>query len=383
MSQRKSTGITGSPRSDRRHNRPVRFRRFSRAKRRLFRRRFAAVAAAALLFLLLLFSSAMLRRPAAEQAPVERAPVEGAAGVEAGVSTCFYELLLGFEIPSLQPPYAEGRVRIRALLCTVLYTLTGINPACPFTFLNLELAAGKAVSLPAATPAPPMNTASPPADSDKPDPGSQPWGGSLSPLPPDGDGAPKILLYHTHGSESFIPGTAAAGSVPTVVTAGAELARMLEENYGLAVLHHLEIYDQPRREAYRKARPVIKELIAENPSVELVIDLHRDGVARSRTTAVVGERELASILMVHGCRNPGAAQNLELVFSLENELEAVLAPLSRGVMQQDLLYNQDLHPYAILLELGGHENSIDEALDALPYLAEAIARTYHLFFTPR
>lgn len=386
MLQRKSAGITGSPRLDRRMKRPVRFRRFERARRRQgSRRRFAVAAAAAVLLLVLIFYSAMLRRPAAKQSPAsDGVPVDDAAGAEEVASTCFYQLLLGCEIPSLQPPAAEGRTRLRALLCTILYTLTGIDPASPFTVLTLELAGGKVISLPVVNPllsGSSGGAASPPSDPEEADPEPRPWGGSLSPLPLPEDGAPKILLYHTHGSESFTAG--AAKSVPTVVTAGVELARILEENYGLAVLHHREIYDQPRNEAYRNARPVVKEIIAENPSVELVIDLHRDGVARSRTTVTVGDRELASILMVHGCRNPGAAQNLELVFSLESELEAVLAPLSRGVLQRDLLYNQDLHPYAILLELGGHENSIDEALDALPYLAEAIARTYYLFFTPR
>ncbi len=386
MLKKNSTGITGRRRLDRRMNQPVRFRRFGGARRRRLRPRFAAIAVAAAVLLVVIFCSAMLRRPFARQpAVLEAAPAGDAAGANEEGSTCFYELLLGCEIPGLQPPTAGGCARIGALFCTVLYTLTGIDPASPFTVLNLELAAGRAVSLPAAAPAPsggPQNAASPP-DPGETISGPRPWGGSFTPFPLDGDGKPKILLYHTHGSESFTASVSDPKPIPNIITAGEELARILEENYGLAVLHHREIYDQPRREAYRNARPFVEQIIAENPSIDLVIDLHRDGVARSRTTAVLGDRELASILLVHGCRNPEAARNLELVFCLENELEAVLAPLSRGVMQQDLLYNQDLHPYAILLELGGHENSIDEALGSLPYLAEAIARTYHLFFLQR
>ena len=111
-----------------------------------------------------------------------------------------------------------------------------------------------------------------------------------------------------------------------------------------------------------------------------VIDLHRDGVARAKTTTTLGGKDLARILLVHGTRNPGGEKNLEFAMRLQYELEAVAPGLSRGILQQDFIYNQDLHPYAMLIEVGGHENSIDEALLSLPYLAEALARTYYIFF---
>lgn len=341
------------------------------------------VAVASLVLALIIFSSILPRRSGPEQSPPpDKPPQHVVERMEKDHISPFFRLLLSREIPGMEPS-AGGQALIHGLLCTTVCTLTGIDPGNPCSVLDLELGAGRRIALPALTPIQIGDTRGVDDDAavqkaEGPNPGSSP-GGSLFPI--SGHDEAKILLYHTHASETFIPGTGtASGATPTVVTTGVELARILEEDYGLPVLHHHDIYDQPRRDAYKAARPAIEKIIAENPGLELVIDLHRDGVPRSRTTAIVDNRELASILLVHGRRNPGARKNLELVICLRDELETLLAPLSRGIMQQDFIYNQDLHPYAILLEIGGHENSIDEAMRSLPYLAEAIARTYHLFF---
>lgn len=309
---------------------------------------------------------------------------EPAAGADREPSAYFYEQLLTREIPGMEPPAADRQGGAHALFSTAVQLLTGIDPLSPCSVLDLELGAGRGVSLPAATPLPSPGPggSTPPEVEPDPEVEPAPWGGALFPFPLAGSGEKKILLYHTHATESFLPGDAgtAPGRAPTVVTVGEELARILEESYGLPVLHHRAVYDQPRSAAYRNARPAVEAVIRDNPGLELVIDLHRDGVVRSKTTGAVEERELASFLLVHGCRNPGAESNLEFLLCLQRELEAVMPSLSRGILQSDLTYNQDLHPRAILIEVGGHENSITEAVDALPYLAEAIARAYYLLF---
>lgn len=342
-------------------------------------------AAAAILVLLVSFPVMLHRLPLKQSLPPGE-PSVGGQIEEMGESSSlrFLKLLLGHEIPGLEPPAADGGARIHALLCAAVYTLTGIDPGNPCSVLDLELGAEMRISLPAVTPSPSAdseNGALPESDPDDANSGSQPWGGSLFPFPVSGYNEAKILLYHTHASESFTPGDSAAqGAALSIVATGEELARMLEESYGLPVLHHCGVYDLPRRYAYGKARPIIENIVAENPGIELIIDLHRDGVVRSKTTATMENQELAKILLVHGRRNPGSDKNLEFALSLQRELEAVALPLSRGILQQDFIYNQDLHPYAVLIEVGGHENCIDEAMHSLPYLAEAIARAYYIFF---
>ena len=330
--------------------------------------------AAALLLALLIACSFLPRRAVTKQdLPSVEEQLSGDAS-----ALYYYKLLLGCEIPGLKGPEINYRARLKSLLCSALYVCTGIDPACPSSLLGLELGVGEKLARQALAPL------DKPEQSLFPGPGgkgeSEPGEELSLPFPLSGDNQAGILLYHTHASESFIPGAAAFGKSPTVVTAGAELARMLEERYGLKVLHHKDVYDIPRRDAYKKARPFVEEIIARHPHVELVIDLHRDGIPRSKSTALIEGRELARILLVHGRRNPDSEKNLEFVLCLQRELEAVRPSLSRGIMYQDFIYNQDLHPRAILVELGSHENSIDEAALSLPYLAEAIARAYYIFF---
>ena len=347
--------------------------------RRAFRifRQHKILAAAALLLALLIGCSFLPRRCTPKKTRSSGGPpAEEQIGDKGSSSSIyFYKLLLGCEIPGLKGPAANCRARLNALLCSVLCACTGIDPANPCSVLSLELGAGGEIARQAlATWKDPGNSVTPgfePGESASP---------VFFPFPLSGDNKASILLYHTHASESFIPGDAAYGKKPSVVTMGAELARMLEETYGLTVLHHRSVYDLPRRDAYKKARPPVKKIIAGNPDIELVIDLHRDGIARSKSTATIDGRELARILLVHGRRNPQSEKNLEFVLCLQRELEAVRPSLSRGIMYQDFIYNQDLHPHAILIELGSHENSADEAALSLPYLAEAIARAYYIFF---
>lgn len=340
-------------------------------------RRHKIFAAATLLFALLIISSALPHRGA--QTSGEAPSGSRIDGKGISPSLIIYEMFLGREIPGLQVLPKGLSSWIDRPLGTALYIFTGIDPADSCSLLDLELGAGRGVSLQALAPVKEEGETISTGKKTK-EPASQPWGEALFPLPSSGKKGPGILLYHTHASETFIPGSASPEKEPTVVTVGAELARILEKDYGLTVLHHQDVYDLPRRDAYKKARPAMEKIISENPGLELVIDLHRDGIPRSKTTATMEGRELAKILLVHGSRNPQSEINLELTLCLQRELEAVMPSLSRGIIYQDFIYNQDLHPYAALIEVGSHENSIDEALRTLPYLAEAIARTYYIFF---
>ena len=93
---------------------------------------------------------------------------------------------------------------------------------------------------------------------------------------------PQILIYHTHSQETFID------SVPgkeedSIVGVGNYLTEILTNTYGYNVLHHKGIYDMTdgvldRDPAYEKALPDLEQILNDNPSIEVVIDLHRDGV---------------------------------------------------------------------------------------------------------
>ena len=95
----------------------------------------------------------------------------------------------------------------------------------------------------------------------------------------EGEG-PQILIYHTHSQEAFadsVPGDVNTG----IVGVGEYLTQVLTEQYGYRVLHHTGQYDvETRDNAYSRALPEVEQLLAKNPSIQVVIDLHRDEVAQ-------------------------------------------------------------------------------------------------------
>lgn len=96
------------------------------------------------------------------------------------------------------------------------------------------------------------------------------------------DDQPQILIYHTHSQETFadsIPGNAQTG----IMGVGEVLAEILRKQYGYNVMHHMGQYDVEKRDyAYSNSLPALEAILKENPSIEVVIDLHRDEVAKER-----------------------------------------------------------------------------------------------------
>lgn len=191
-------------------------------------------------------------------------------------------------------------------------------------------------------------------------------------------GSGDIIIYHTHTTESFVPTSGKRFTDDlhlTVAQLGEELAGLLN-GYGIPVVTDNTIHDIPRSKSYEEALPTITKLLAENPEAKLVIDLHRDGVARSVTTAEINGKPAGKILFVVGSRHPHWKENNEKALFLHHQLEQLSPGISRGVRERPLVYNQHVHPGALLIEIGGHENSLDEARRTLPVLAEALNALY-------
>jgi len=187
---------------------------------------------------------------------------------------------------------------------------------------------------------------------------------------------PLVLIYHTHTTESFLPLTGEAFSTnleKTVVALGDYLTEILEKEYGIPVLHYCEVFDIPRRSAYEKARPSVKKVLEEHPSIEFVLDVHRDGVSRNITTASINGRETGRILFVLGSNHQEWNNNLRFALFLQEALEQISPGISRGIRKQPFTYNQHLHNRSLIVEIGGHENSLEEVRRTIPYLAEALA----------
>jgi stage II sporulation protein P len=191
--------------------------------------------------------------------------------------------------------------------------------------------------------------------------------------------APRILIYHTHATESFLPVSGKAFSSDpqkSVVFLGEYLAEVLERQHGIAVLHHRQIFDIPRSTAYAQALPVITAILEENPQINLVVDLHRDGISRDLTTIPLNGKNTARILFVVGTNHEGWGSNLRFAIYLQNVLDQKYPGLCRGVRRLNFTYNQHIHPRSVLVEIGSHENKKEEVMRAVPYLAEALAEVF-------
>ena len=137
-----------------------------------------------------------------------------------------------------------------------------------------------------------------------------------------GSESPQILIYHTHSQEGYrdsTPGDANA----SVVGGGEYLTSLLREKYGLNVIHHKGEYDvKDRDNAYSYAGPALQQILAENPSIEVVIDLHRDGVAdTTRLVSEVNGKQMAQVMFFNGLSHTtknGDLNNLQNPYLADN-----------------------------------------------------------------
>jgi len=205
------------------------------------------------------------------------------------------------------------------------------------------------------------------------------------PSPPAGD--PRIAIFHTHASETYIPlhnTTHIYDDVSGIVRAGGILALELKKK-GISVLHDQTPHDFAlHREAYSQAARTVALLLEEYPNLELIIDLHRDApnaeAAESRriTTATVAGEEMAGILFMVGTdglglEHPNWRENHRLAQQISQRMEQMYPGLSRGVRTSRARYNQHLSPRMILVELGGVENNMEEVARAAECLADVLA----------
>ena len=199
---------------------------------------------------------------------------------------------------------------------------------------------------------------------------------------------PQILIYHTHGATEGFTDTK-TGKQVSVVEVGERLAELLEEKYGYVVIHDETPYDMvdgavDRNIAYNQSLEGVKKILEKYPSIQVLIDLHRDGVgSEDKRTTVINGKTTAKFMFFNGLsrnkegeidylKNPNLEGNL--AFSLQLKLKAMeLYPtLTRPNYLKGYRYNLHLREKSLLIELGNQNNSAREAMNALEPLAEIL-----------
>lgn len=195
----------------------------------------------------------------------------------------------------------------------------------------------------------------------------------------DGDG-PEILIYHTHGSEYFKDSD--PENPDTLITGvGEKLCRILTEKYGYRVLHDTTVF--PYNSSYTLGRKKAEELLETYPSIQVILDLHRDASPKQHLATEINGKPTAQIMFFNGmCQTKEGAissrknDNLEtnLAFSLQMKLAA--EELYPGFARKNYLkayrYNMDLAGRYALIEVGAETNTLEEEMNAMEPLAEIL-----------
>lgn len=201
---------------------------------------------------------------------------------------------------------------------------------------------------------------------------------------------PTVLILHTHATESYTKSgetyeeTAAFRTLDenyNMLSIGDRVAEILSEN-GIAVIHDRETHDYPSYNgSYNHARESIAFYLDRYPSIQLVLDLHRDASGdltnQFRPLVNVNGTSCAQLMLVvgtnaAGLHHPGWQDNLSLGLKLHTQLERIAPGITRPVNLRTSRFNQDLSPGALLIEVGAAGNTHPEALRAAEILAQAI-----------
>ena len=195
---------------------------------------------------------------------------------------------------------------------------------------------------------------------------------------------PQILIYHTHGSEKYSD-SAMGVKDDTIVGVGECLKELLEEK-GYNVIHDTSSYDvvdgKWNRNAYETALEGLNKILADNPSIEVTIDLHRNSGAKKVVTNINGEN-VAKIMFFNGVSRTKTGsrtslynENLtsNLAFSLQLQMKSMekYPGFSDKIYLKGYRYNLHIVPKAMLVEVGNDKNTVEEAKKAMIPFSEIL-----------
>lgn len=205
-----------------------------------------------------------------------------------------------------------------------------------------------------------------------------------------GTDGPKVLIYHTHSQEEFKDSTPGDTS-ESIVGVGEYLAELLNEK-GIETIHDTGVYDiidgkLDRSNAYGKAEEAVSAILKENPTIEVVIDLHRDGVAAdTHLVTEINGKPTAKIMFFNGLSRSRTNGDIEylsnpyiqdnLAFSLQMKLacEEKYPGFTRNIYLRAYRYNLHLMPKSLLIEAGAQTNTVEEMMNAMEVLSEVLCQ---------
>ena len=202
--------------------------------------------------------------------------------------------------------------------------------------------------------------------------------------------APKILIFHTHSQEAFID-SVEGDTDTTIVGMGKLLAERLNA-LGIPTIHHPGVYDLingqlDRSAAYEYAEAGVRPILEEHPSIEVVIDLHRDGVGEdTHLVTEVNGKPTAQIMFFNGLSrtkdngdiaylpNPYIQDNLAFSLQMKLAAEQMYPGFTRRIFLRGYRYSLHMRPKPLLIEAGAQTNTVEEMRNAMELLAVTLQK---------
>jgi stage II sporulation protein P len=209
----------------------------------------------------------------------------------------------------------------------------------------------------------------------------------------EANSAPQVLIMHTHTTECFEPYERDAfdssfnyrttDSDLNMCRVGDAITEQLEAA-GIGVIHDTTIHDYPSYNgSYERSRRTVTEQLKAHPSIKVVLDIHRDaiggnGVIKQPTVHIDGKKS-AQVMIISGCDDgtmgmPDHMKNFRFAVLLQQQMEGDYPGLTRPILFDYRKYNQDLTTGSLLIEVGTHGNTLEQAVYAGELIGKSLAR---------
>lgn len=207
---------------------------------------------------------------------------------------------------------------------------------------------------------------------------------------------PKILIIHSHPEEQYAIDTV-TGEKGGVIDVGDALERILEEKYKVSVLHYkdkqqIENANGSIADAYERMEVIVSQILKKNPSIEAIIDLHRDGGVVP-TAKLINDKPTAQIHIINGLSmdksigkigslktypNPYIEDNLSLSVQLKEKCDQIAPELVSGIILKEFRYSLHMMPKSLLIDIGNNKDKVEDVLNALDPFAKSLADVLNL-----
>ncbi|MEG1028225.1 MAG: stage II sporulation protein P, partial [Oscillospiraceae bacterium] len=205
---------------------------------------------------------------------------------------------------------------------------------------------------------------------------------------------PQVLIMHSHTTESFLMSKTdtyikdqsfrTTDNNKNISSVGKIIAQELKQA-GISVIHDTTQHDYPAYPgSYERSRETVMRILKEYPSIKIVLDIHRDAIVPDNNSIIapvctINGEKYAQVMIISGYDDgtmnmPKCMENLKLACLIQSQMEKDYPTLTRPILFDYRKYNQDLTTGSLLIEVGGHGNTLQEVQNSGKLIGKSISK---------